>query len=112
LASDARGEASATVRERAVAARRLQQERQGCLNAQLKPARLRQLAGLAPESRRALERWGAHRGITARGFHRAWRVARTAADLDGSAQTEDHHILDALGFRLQAVPACLQDERQ
>jgi len=105
LASEARGESSATVRERVVAARRLQQERQGCLNAQLKPARLRQLAGLAPESRRALERWGAHRGITARGFHRAWRVARTAADLEKAKGFEEHHILEALGFRLQDVAA-------
>ncbi len=105
LASEARGEPSATVRERVVAARRRQHERQGCLNAQLKPARLRQLAGLAPASRRALERWGAHRGITARGFHRAWRVACTSADLDGSEQIEEHHILEALGFRLQDVAA-------
>ena len=105
LASEARGEPSANVRDRVLAARTLQQQRQGCLNAQLKPARLRQLAGLAPESRRALERWGAQRGITARGFHRAWRVARTSADLDGSEQIEEHHILEALGFRLQDVAA-------
>ena len=105
LASEARGEPSANVRDRVLAARTLQQQRQGCLNAQLKPAGLRQLAGLAPESRRALERWGAQRGITARGFHRAWRVARTSADLDGSEQIEEHHILEALGFRLQDVAA-------
>jgi magnesium chelatase family protein len=105
LTSEARGEASAAVRERVVGARRRQQERQGCLNAQLKPARLRQVAGLPPASRRALERWGVQRGITARGFHRAWRVARTSADLDGSEQIEEHHVLEALGFRLQDVAA-------
>ncbi len=105
LASEARGEPSAGVRERVIRARRHQRERQGCLNAQLKPARLRQLAGLAPASRRALERWGAQRGITARGFHRAWRVARTSADLDGADQIEEHHVLEALGFRLQDVAA-------
>ena len=105
LASEGRGEPSVSVRDRVVAARSRQHERQGCLNAQLKPARLRQLAGLAPEPRRALERWGAQRGITARGFHRAWRVARTSADLDGSEQIEEHHILEALGFRLQDVAA-------
>jgi len=105
LAGEARGEASACVRERVVAARHRQHERQGCLNAQLKPTRLRQVAGLAPASRRALERWGALRGITARGFHRAWRVARTSADLDGSEHIEEHHVLEALGFRLQDVAA-------
>jgi magnesium chelatase family protein len=105
LACEARAEGSASVRRRVVAARGRQHERQGCLNAQLKPVRLRQVAGLAPGSRRALERWGVQRGITARGFHRAWRVARTSADLDGSEQIEEHHVLEALGFRLQDVAA-------
>ena len=105
LASDPSGESSSSVRERVVRARRRQLERQGTLNAQLKPARLRQLAGLAPPSRGTLERWSAQRGMTARGFHRAWRVARTAADLDGSEQIEEHHVLEALGFRLQDVAA-------
>ena len=105
LASEPTGETSATVRERVVIARRRQLQRQGVLNAQLKPARLRQLAGLAPPSRRTLERWSAQRGMSARGFHRAWRVARTAADLDGSDQIEEHHVLEALGFRLQDVAA-------
>jgi len=105
LASEPSGEASSKVRERVVRARRRQLQRQGSLNAQLKPVRLRQLAGLAPPSRRTLERWSAQRGMTARGFHRAWRVARTAADLDGSEQIEEHHVLEALGFRLQDVAA-------
>jgi len=93
------------VRDRVVAARRRQLDRQGCLNAQLKPARLRQLAGLEPASRRTLERWADKCGLTARGFHRAWRVARTAADLDGSEQIGEPHILEALGYRLQDVAA-------
>ena len=105
LASEPRGEGSATVRSRVVAARRRQLERQGVLNAQLKPARLRQLAALASASRLTLERWSAQRGLTARGFHRAWRVARTSADLDGSTDIEEHHVLEALGFRLQDVAA-------
>src|SRR2546426_1178242 len=105
LASEPTGEASATVRERVVIARRRQFQRQGVLNAQLKPARLRQLAGLAPPSRRTLERWSAQRGMSARGFHRAWRVARPAAHLDGSDEIEEHHVLEALGFRLQDVAA-------
>jgi magnesium chelatase family protein len=105
LASEPTGEGSAAVRERVVAARRRQLDRQGCLNAQLKPARLRKLAGLEPVSRRTLERWADTRGLTARGFHRAWRVARTTADLDGSDHISEQHILEALGYRLQDVAA-------
>ena len=105
FASEPRGEPSAPVRERVICARRIQLERQGCLNAQLKPARLRQLAGLDGVSRRTLERWAEQRGLTARGFHRAWRVARTAADLEGSDQIAEPHILEALGYRLHDVAA-------
>jgi magnesium chelatase family protein len=105
LAGEPHGEVSASVRERVVAARRRQMERQGCLNAQLRPARLRQVAGLAAASRHTLERWAEQRGLTARGFHRAWRVARTVADLEGAEQIQDHHVLEALGFRLNDAAA-------
>jgi magnesium chelatase family protein len=105
LASEPTGEGSAPVRERVVAARAKQLARQGCLNAQLKPTRLRQLAALEPTSRRTLERWAEQRGLTARGFHRAWRVARTSADLDGAEHIGERHILEALGYRLQDVAA-------
>jgi magnesium chelatase family protein len=105
LSAEPSGERSETVRERVIAGRRRQLERQGCLNAQLKPARLRQMAGLSAGSRRALERWADQRGLTARGFHRAWRVARTAADLEGTPDIAEGHVLEALGFRLSDVAA-------
>jgi magnesium chelatase family protein len=105
LASEPRGESSDAVRRRVIAARQRQLERQGCLNAQLRPMRLRQLAGLSAASRLTLERWAEQRGLTARGFHRAWRVARTSADLDGSEHIDVPHVLEALGYRLQDVAA-------
>ncbi|HSP08845.1 MAG TPA: YifB family Mg chelatase-like AAA ATPase [Candidatus Dormibacteraeota bacterium] len=105
LASEPRGESSGAVRERVMAARLRQLDRQGCLNAELGPMRLRQLAALSGPSRLTLERWALQRGLTARGFHRAWRVARTAADLDGSDQIDVPHVLEALGYRLQEVAA-------
>jgi magnesium chelatase family protein len=105
LASEPQGEPSAPVRERVMAARRRQVERQGCLNAQLTPARLRQLAGLDAGSRQTLERWAEQRGLTARGFHRAWRVARTSADLESADRIAERHVLEALGYRLHDVAA-------
>lgn len=105
LASEPVGEPSAPVRERVIAARRRQIDRQGCLNALLKPARLRAEAALDPGPRRTLERWSEQQGLSARGFHRAWRVARTAADLDGSERIDDRHVLEALGYRLQDAAA-------
>jgi magnesium chelatase family protein len=105
LAAEPRGEPSRTVRERVLAARARQQARQGCLNAQLKPSKLRHLAAMEPGSRRTLERWSEQKGLTARGFHRAWRVARTAADLEGMDLIADRHVLEALGYRLHDVAA-------
>jgi magnesium chelatase family protein len=105
LASEPRAETSEAVRRRVVAARLRQLERQGCLNAELQPARLRRLAGLSVASRLTLERWAEQRGLTARGFHRAWRVARTSADLDGTERIEEPHVLEALGYRLQDLAA-------
>jgi magnesium chelatase family protein len=105
LASEPRGEASGAVRERVLAARARQLARQGCLNSQLRPSRLRNLAALEPGSRLTLERWSERKGLTARGFHRAWRVARTAADLEGSELIADRHVLEALGYRLHDVAA-------
>jgi magnesium chelatase family protein len=105
LAGEPRGEPSVAVRSRVVAARARQMVRQGCLNAQLKPARLRALAALDPASRNTLERWAEQRGLTARGFHRAWRVAMTAADLEGMERIAESHVLEALGYRLSDAVA-------
>lgn len=99
LSGSASGEASASVRDRVLAARGRQEQRQGRLNAQLDAAGLRHFAPLG-RTRGLLARWADERGLTARGFHRAWRVARTAADLDGADDVAEQHVLEALGYRL------------
>jgi magnesium chelatase family protein len=105
LGREAGGEGSARVRERVLAARRVQLERQGALNSALRGSDLRCWAPLEPAARAALERWAAERGLSARGFHRAWRVARTLADLESAAGVAERHILEALGYRLADLAA-------
>jgi magnesium chelatase family protein len=39
-------------------------------------------------------------GLTARGYHRVLRVARTIADLDGVEHVRKPQIAEALNFRL------------
>lgn len=40
--------------------------------------------------------------LTARGYHRVLRVARTLADLDGAPHVTRIHIAEALGYRRAA----------
>ncbi|MGR3503102.1 YifB family Mg chelatase-like AAA ATPase [Pseudaestuariivita sp.] len=42
-------------------------------------------------------------GLTARGYHRVLRVARTIADLERSATVARHHIAEALSFRTPSM---------
>lgn len=100
LGGEAVGEPSAAVRARVISARERQIDRQGTLNATLRAPGLRRWAPLRGAALTALRRWAAQRGLSARGFHRAWRVARTLADLEGEAQVSEHHVMEALGYRL------------
>ncbi len=43
-------------------------------------------------------------GLTARGYHRVLRVARTIADLDGSAGVRQPHVAEAISYRLTVGP--------
>jgi len=100
LGREAVGESSAAVRARVVAARQLQVDRQGTLNAGMRAPQLRRWAPLDATALSALRRWAGQRGLSARGFHRAWRVARTIADLDTGGSVREHHVMEALGYRL------------
>jgi magnesium chelatase family protein len=99
LGREPAGEPSEAVRARALGARARQMERQGMLNSSLREVQLRRWAPLGTSARRALERWAAEAGLSARAFHRAWRVARTLADLQGDAAVEERHVMEALGYR-------------
>ena len=74
------GESSDAVRARVLAARARQRARGG-LNAVLSNAALRDCCALDPAARRLVADAVDRGGMSARGVHRAMRVARTIADL-------------------------------
>ncbi len=98
------GEASAAVRQRVLAARARQASRYGGqprrTNAQLTSPLMRQLCVLDAASARLLESATRRLGLSARGYDRVIKVARTVADLAGAEQLAADHIAEALQFRV------------
>ena len=99
LQSASRGESSASIRERVIVARGRQQARQGKLNARLAPREVE--VHCVPDVAGAdLLRQAMHRlGLSARAYHRVLRVARSIADLTGSAAVDAAHVAEAVQYR-------------
>lgn len=99
------GEASSTVAERVAKARSVQEDRfaahEGArVNADAEGRLLEDIATPDEEGRTLLGTVAERFGLTARGYHRVLRVARTIADLDGSEAVHKPHIAEAVSYRL------------
>ena len=99
LHAAASGEPSAAIRTRVVAARERQLQREGMLNARLEGRALRSRVRLDDSGRRLLETAVTRLALSARGFDRILRVARTIADLCGLEAVATEHLAEALQFR-------------
>jgi len=95
-----RGEASAVVRARVLAARAIQLARSGVTNAALSQAGTEAHCRLAPCEQQLLEAAMAKLQLSARAMHRILRLARTIADLDASGDIGRTHLAEALGYRM------------
>ncbi|MEO9574828.1 MAG: YifB family Mg chelatase-like AAA ATPase [Lentilitoribacter sp.] len=101
------GDSSAAVAARVEEARELQQTRftdtsYRC-NADLSGAALDELAAPDAEGRTLLARVADRFGLSARGYHRVLRVARTIADLDSSGDVRKPHVAEAVSYRVGAL---------
>lgn len=102
--SDSReSESSAAIAARVTAARELQQERfKGSrvhCNAQMNARLIKKHCELDTEGHRILELAGEKLGLSARSYSRILKVARTVADLDGSAAIRTPHLAEAIQYR-------------
>jgi magnesium chelatase family protein len=90
---------SRTAAKQVARAQARQLARQGSLNARLGPRELEAVAPLGAVARQHLARWAERWGWSGRAVHRAWRVARTLADLDDAEAIDTHHMAEALQMR-------------
>ncbi len=106
----ASGDSSADVRARVSAARNVQAQRFAnhsgmTVNADAEGDMLEQIASPDSEARDLLTKVAERFHLSARGYHRVIRVARTIADLDGSDSVRKPHIAEAVSFRLANATA-------
>jgi magnesium chelatase family protein len=100
------GESSSAVRARVLTARVRQLARQACLNARLDGRALRAACALNDREAEGLLANGVSKlRLSARAVMRVLRVARTIADLEGTASLTAAHLAEALQWRLTEQPA-------
>ena len=98
------GEPSAAIRERVIAARKVQEERfreqpgVHC-NAQMTERMINRYASPDSQSLEMLRMAMERLSLSARAYSRILKVARTIADLEGSRPVLSDHIAEAIGYR-------------
>jgi magnesium chelatase family protein len=92
-------ETSSTVRQRVGAAHARQIERQGKANARLTAGEVDRHCERSPRAETLLAQAMSRLSLSARGYHRVLKVARTIADLQGSPSVEPAHVAEAIAYR-------------
>ncbi|MEX0769976.1 MAG: ATP-binding protein, partial [Balneolaceae bacterium] len=104
LASKVKGESSANIRGRVVAARKVQTRRFIGMkniysNAQMTTKMARKICRPEAKSQAMMKRAMSVLGLSARAYDRILKVSRTIADLDHSEEIKSHHVAEAIQYR-------------
>lgn len=92
-------ETSQQVRERVTQARRIQLQRQGCLNAQLNNRQVETICELDQDCQKLIGQAMDKLKLSARSYHRLLKLARSIADLSGSEHINPAMISEAISYR-------------
>jgi magnesium chelatase family protein len=104
LSSDRLGEPSSAIRARVMAARERQARRfrghgRCTTNADMGAAEIRQHCGLDGAGQSLMKAAVRQLNLSARGYHRVLKLARTIADLAGSEPIGAAHLAEAIQYR-------------
>ncbi|WP_457625457.1 YifB family Mg chelatase-like AAA ATPase [Persephonella sp.] len=103
LSSMKTGESSKAIRERVLEAIDIQKRRFKDLpvnfNSEMSPSMIEKFVKMENSAENALNMAAKKYGISARGYHRILKVARTISDLENSDTVKLKHIIEALNFR-------------
>lgn len=98
------GESSCDILQRVNTCREIQHRRFSdntgvTTNSQMTSSMIDEYCKLTPQSCLILEKSVKKLGLSARGYHKILKIARTIADLDNSSIILDHHLAEAIGYR-------------
>lgn len=89
---------SEVIREKVEQAREIQKKR-GILNSELTNPEIEEYCRLGAEEKLIMEKAFEKFSLTARGYYKILKVARTIADIDGSKEIKSAHIGEAVAYR-------------
>ena len=97
--TSASGESSADVQKRVCDTRDIQLQRQQKPNAYMSNKEIEKYCMLGEESEKLMDKAFEKLGLSARGYHRTLKLARTIADLENSEMIQTNHLSEAIGYR-------------
>lgn len=94
---------SLKIREKVEIARKIQQERfkNGKTNSEMELPQIKKYCQIDSKSQNLLRNYVDSGKLSARGYHRVLKVARTIADLDNSENISYNHLGEALMYRIR-----------
>lgn len=94
---------TAKMRELAAEAQEMQKERYQeeafCFNGEIPPEKIEQYCTTDAKGEKLLREAFSNLGLSGRACNRILKVARTAADLEGSERIQEQHLAEAIGYR-------------
>ena len=98
------GMSTSEMLDKVISARKIQSGRP-CLNSYMGVAEIKQYCSLGTKEKSLMEKAGEKLGISARGYFRTLKVARTIADLNNEESIKEDHLIEALSYRPQLPTA-------